>query len=153
MYPICGTGECSKELEQWCSSVKPGEGRLAKCMTDQLADEAKPGYKNAKSSTECAAELAAFKVDRADNINRDIPLAVACKSDAEKLCADKYEVGRQIPIRAAPSSALMSGSCMFCCSSPSGGLLQRVFWRCLAWGNCKQLLGREGPPRVPQDLP
>ena len=57
-----GAGACSKELEQWCSSVKPGEGRLAKCMTDQLADEAKPGFKAAKSSAECAAEVAAFKV-------------------------------------------------------------------------------------------
>jgi Golgi apparatus protein 1 len=79
-------------LDQWCGAVKPGEGRLAKCITDQLAEAAKPGYSGIKVSDKCKKALTDFKVERAENINRDLPLAKACKSDAEKLCADKHEV-------------------------------------------------------------
>ena len=87
------SGPCQEELDQWCAAVKPGEGRLAKCMTDQLADEAKSGYAGTKTSEACKKALSAFKIERSDNINRDLPLAKACKADAEKLCAGKFEVG------------------------------------------------------------
>lgn len=87
------SGPCQEELDQWCAAVKPGEGRLAKCITDQLADEAKPGYAGTKTSETCKTALSTFKIERSDNINRDLPLAKACKADAEKLCAGKFEVG------------------------------------------------------------
>lgn len=79
-------------MDQWCAAVKPGEGRLAKCITDQLADEATPSYSGSKVGDKCKKALTEFKIQRAENINRDLPLAKACKADAEKLCADKYEV-------------------------------------------------------------
>jgi len=37
---------------------------------------------------DCKAELAAFKADAATNVNKNLPLAVACASDAARLCAD-----------------------------------------------------------------
>ncbi len=89
-------GPCLEELDQWCAAVKPGEGRLAKCITDQLADESKPGYAGTKTSEPCKKALTSFKIERSDNINRDLPLAKACKTDADKLCAGNFEVGQQI---------------------------------------------------------
>ena len=53
-----------------------------------------------------------IQVDRAENINRDIPLATACKADAEKLCADKYEVG---PVQACPYMCRSPSPCHACC--------------------------------------
>jgi hypothetical protein len=101
---VCAcSGACQTELDQWCGNVKPGEGRLAKCMADELADEAKPGYKGTKASAACAVELERFRIARSQNINADLPLAKACKADADKLCATKYDVR-------APAAAHACGS-------------------------------------------
>lgn len=86
------SGPCQEELDEWCAAVKPGEGRLAKCMTDQLAAEAKAGYTGTRTADKCKKALSDFKIERSENINRDLPLAKACKADAERLCADKFEV-------------------------------------------------------------
>ncbi|KAK9821811.1 hypothetical protein WJX81_008502 [Elliptochloris bilobata] len=86
---ISTTGDCQEELDQWCGAVKPGEGRLARCMTDQLSEEAKDGYSGPKTSERCKKTLSSFRIDRAGNINSDLPLARACKADAEKLCANR----------------------------------------------------------------
>ena len=74
--------------------MKPGEGRLAKCLGDELAVEGQAGHKGVKVSEGCKKELMSFKIQRSTNINMDLPLAKACKSDAEKFCANKYEVSR-----------------------------------------------------------
>lgn len=73
--------------------MKPGEGRLAKCLGDELNVEGQAGSKGAKMSEGCKKELISFKIQRSTNINMDLPLAKACKADAEKFCANKYEVG------------------------------------------------------------
>ncbi|CAK0736969.1 hypothetical protein CVIRNUC_000833 [Coccomyxa viridis] len=88
---ISTTGPCQEELDQWCAAVKPGEGRLANCLGGELAVEGQAGHKGAKISDACKKELTGFKIDRSTNINMDIPLAKACKADAEKHCANKYE--------------------------------------------------------------
>ena len=93
-------GPCQEELDQWCAAVKPGEGRLANCLGGELAVEGQAGHKGAKISDACKKELTGFKIDRSTNINMDIPLAKACKADAEKHCANKYEVG---PFSTAPT--------------------------------------------------
>ena len=72
--------------------MKPGEGRLAKCLGDELAVEGQAGSKGSKMSAGCKQELTSFKIQRSTNINMDLPLAKACKADAEKFCANKYEV-------------------------------------------------------------
>ena len=89
-------GECQDELDKWCAAVKPGEGRLAKCLGDELTVEGQAGSKGAKMSEGCKKELTSFKIQRSTNINMDLPLAKACKADAEKFCANKYEVGCQV---------------------------------------------------------
>ncbi|CAL5218414.1 g90 [Coccomyxa viridis] len=88
---ISTTGECQDELDKWCAAVKPGEGRLAKCLGDELTVEGQAGSKGAKMSEGCKKELTSFKIQRSTNINMDLPLAKACKADAEKFCANKYE--------------------------------------------------------------
>ena len=93
-------GDCQTEVDQWCPAVKPGEGRLAKCMADQLAAEARADYKGGRTGKACARELDGFRLGRSRNINADLPLAKACKADADKLCATKYDV-RPLP-HAAP---------------------------------------------------
>jgi len=89
---MCRAGSCQDELDKWCAAVKPGEGRLAKCLGDELAVEGQAGHKGVKISEGCKKELMSFKIQRSTNINMDLPLAKACKSDAEKFCASKYEV-------------------------------------------------------------
>ena len=99
---VCAcTGPCQEELDQWCAAVKPGEGRLANCLGGELSVEGQAGHKGAKISDACKKELTSFKIERSTNINMDIPLAKACKADAEKYCANKYEVG---PVSTAPTS-------------------------------------------------
>eukprot|EP00884_Botryococcus_braunii_P022595 jgi/Botrbrau1/9019/Bobra.0148s0119.1 len=90
-----GTGDvsvtegCSDDVDTFCPEVKPGEGRMAKCFGDQLAEEAKKDYNNEKKlSAECKKELDAFLKGRSENINKDLPLAKACLGDVEKLCAN-----------------------------------------------------------------
>ncbi len=69
-------------------------------MTDQLAEEAKDGYKGARTGAPCQKALSGFRVARAGNINADLPLARACKADAEKLCANRPAA--RAPAQAAP---------------------------------------------------
>ena len=88
-----GAGPCQEELDQWCAAVKPGEGRLANCLAGELSVEGQAEHKGAKMSDACKKDLTTFKLQRSTNINMDIPLAKACKVDAEKHCANKYEVG------------------------------------------------------------
>ena len=86
------TGPCQDELDKWCAAVKPGEGRLAKCLGGELSVEGQAGHTGAKISATCKQELTSFKIQRSTNINMDLPLAKACKADAEKFCANKFEV-------------------------------------------------------------
>lgn len=96
------TGECSSDINVFCADVKPGASQLADCLTQQLAEEQKEGYSGNKVSARCVKELDAFKIHRASNINKNVPLctycrvvvysdthcstAKACKDDAEKFC-------------------------------------------------------------------
>ena len=40
-------------------------------------------------SGECRQELASFKADRATNVNKDVPLALACRRDIRRHCRPK----------------------------------------------------------------
>ncbi len=80
MYVVDLAGKCTDDLDLICPEVKPWEGRLAKCLSDQLAEEAKKDYKGDNHvSADCKKELDAFLVDRSQNINKGLPLAEACK--------------------------------------------------------------------------
>lgn len=83
---VSTTGDCASDVKFFCKSTKPGEGRIAACLSNQLDQEENGAVTGRKIAPQCAEELRAFKIDRAENINKDLKLAVACKSDAEKYC-------------------------------------------------------------------
>ena len=58
-------GPCQTEVDAFCLEVKPGEGRLAKCLSQQLAEEDKPKYDGTRTSDACKKELDKFHIDRA----------------------------------------------------------------------------------------
>jgi hypothetical protein len=107
------TGSCKADIAHFCENTKPGEGRLAACLTNQQEAEAAGTATGRKLAPECATELRQYKIDRcgqhgqgchqllpvtqrltpaaprvhsAENINKDLQLAVACKEDADKFC-------------------------------------------------------------------
>ncbi|KAG1672451.1 hypothetical protein FOA52_013237 [Chlamydomonas sp. UWO 241] len=80
------TGACKADIKSFCDDTQAGEGRLAQCLTDRVR-ETKAGNKaGRKLSKKCTEDLAAFKIDRSSNINKDVPLARACKDDVSKWC-------------------------------------------------------------------
>jgi hypothetical protein len=69
---------CKSELESWCQSVTPGEGRLLACLyahEDQLSGQC-----------EFALYDAAVRLDRA--ISALTYVASECRSDIQSLCAE-----------------------------------------------------------------
>ncbi len=42
---------------------------------------------------ECQEELYRYYVNRGSNINKNVPLATACKADAEKYCKNLLDTG------------------------------------------------------------
>lgn len=80
------TKNCKADIKYFCSTVKPGEGRLSLCLKNQIEEEEKGSVTGRKTTAECREELQQFMMDRATNINKDLPLATACKVDAEMFC-------------------------------------------------------------------
>lgn len=62
-------GPCSNDLKKYCARVKPGEGRVAKCMADNFR----------KLEPSCQATVQAA-------LNKRGGMMKACKADAEKFC-------------------------------------------------------------------
>lgn len=81
-------GSCKAEIKNYCSDVEAGEGKLADCLSEQIA-QSEVGDDSTDSvsvSDECRETVYQFKIRRDSNINANIPLAKACKVDAEKFC-------------------------------------------------------------------
>uniref|UniRef100_A0A061QLM5 Golgi apparatus protein 1 n=1 Tax=Tetraselmis sp. GSL018 TaxID=582737 RepID=A0A061QLM5_9CHLO len=90
---VSTTGACATDIDSFCVDVTPGGGRIAECLTGHLKEAEKSKKAEAGSgglSTDCLDELAEFKADRSTNINKDLPLATACKDDAKKFCTEEY---------------------------------------------------------------
>lgn len=88
---VSTTGACSADIDSFCVDITPGGGRISDCLTGQIKQAEK--MKDAAGeglSDDCLDELAEFKADRSTNINKDLPLATACKEDARKLCTPEY---------------------------------------------------------------
>jgi hypothetical protein len=62
-------GACSEDLKRYCARVKPGEGRVAKCMADNFR-QLRPG---------CQATVQAA-------LDKRGAMAKACKAEAQKFC-------------------------------------------------------------------
>ena len=88
---VSTTGACRFDLSVFCPGTPPGASRLEACLSNQVeAEEAEgSGGSGARVLTsECRAELHAFKLARSQNINANLPLARACKGDVTKFCAE-----------------------------------------------------------------
>ncbi|KAK9797745.1 hypothetical protein WJX73_005342 [Symbiochloris irregularis] len=84
---ISTTGLCDHDIDAFCAKVRPGELRLATCLSNQKTEEEKGNVEGKKLSDDCRKEMAAFKIDLGTNINMNIPLSRACAADSTKLCA------------------------------------------------------------------
>ena len=62
-------------MDQFCFEVKPGGGRLARCLKEQLTEQEKPGYTDAKISETCKADLDKFIIDKAGEAAQPIHFA------------------------------------------------------------------------------
>jgi len=82
------TNACVEDVKFFCKTIKPGEGRISACLTNQLNEEQKGSATGRTISEPCKEEMRDFKVDRATNINKDIRLATHCKQDVVKFCND-----------------------------------------------------------------
>jgi hypothetical protein len=72
-------GPCKADIEKFCKDVKPGQGRIVKCLQAH-ENELSPACKN---------EIAAEKEKTKEFIN-------SCKPDAEKFCKDVRPGGGRI---------------------------------------------------------
>ncbi|GIL70396.1 hypothetical protein Vretimale_3583 [Volvox reticuliferus] len=84
------TGNCLEEIKLHCDGFDVGEGALADCVSDLIAEseirEVESDTDPPSISDACREEVYQYKISRNTNINRNIPLAKACKVDAEKHC-------------------------------------------------------------------
>lgn len=64
---VSTTADCSSDIKFFCKTTKPGEGRIAACLGNQLDQEENGAVTGRKISAQCTEELRAFKIDRFDN--------------------------------------------------------------------------------------
>jgi len=84
---IDATGNCLEEIKNYCSDLTAGGSELADCISDHITEsEAGTGDDVPHISDACREEVYQFKVQRDSNINLNVPLAKACKIDAETKC-------------------------------------------------------------------
>ncbi|GBF94315.1 hypothetical protein Rsub_06937 [Raphidocelis subcapitata] len=96
---VSPSGRCKADVVAFCKDLPPGEGRLGACLTERLEVERKGNEQGRKVSDACREELFKYKLDRNTNINKDTPLAYACKDDVAKGCpkaSDASEPGSVI---------------------------------------------------------
>lgn len=91
---ISPTGPCSADVKAFCKDIAAGESHLATCITKRLRAEKQGNVVGRKVSKKCAKDLASFKIDRSSNINKDVPLARACKDDVGKFCSAKSDASQ-----------------------------------------------------------
>jgi hypothetical protein len=82
-------GACAKyTAASSCKKVARGEGRLAECISGAV--EAKEAGTAESSEVpvpeDCQEEVYQYYINRNPNINKNIPLARACKADVAKMC-------------------------------------------------------------------
>lgn len=88
---VSTTNNCTVDIDVFCTDITPGEGRLAKCLKEQLAEERLGNSQGRSVSEACKFELKSFEYLRATNINLNIPYAKACASDIAEHCEDVTE--------------------------------------------------------------
>ncbi|KIZ00875.1 hypothetical protein MNEG_7090 [Monoraphidium neglectum] len=89
-------GDCADFIpSSSCKDVDFGDGRVAECLSQIIAaaEAADTEAEGESVPIACASELATFFIKRSKNINANVPLARACKADAERLCNNTYLFG------------------------------------------------------------
>eukprot|EP00882_Tetradesmus_deserticola_P009845 GHRQ01010403.1.p1 GENE.GHRQ01010403.1~~GHRQ01010403.1.p1 ORF type:complete len:576 (+),score=223.19 GHRQ01010403.1:287-2014(+) len=87
-------GKCKEFLSSSvCKDVEAGEGGVANCISEAIsaAEAGEEGAENVPD--DCQEDVYQFMITRGKNINANIPLAKACKADAEKLCKNTWVFG------------------------------------------------------------
>lgn len=85
---ISTTGHCKGDVASFCSTIKAGRRRVADCLQAQVAKQDSGNVQGKTVKEACLTELAEFQANLTTNVNKDIPLAIACEADAKKLCSD-----------------------------------------------------------------
>ena len=88
---VSTTHNCSVDIDVFCTDVAPGEGRIAKCLSEQISEEKLGNSEGRSVSESCKYELKTYLYLRATNINLHVPYAKACKVDIDKHCEDITE--------------------------------------------------------------
>eukprot|EP00798_Chlamydomonas_sp_ICE-L_P019059 gene19059-25662_t len=81
-------GPCKGDIKAFCKDVTEGESRVANCLSKRIRASKLANVAGTKVNQKCIDEMVAFRIDRSDNINKDVPLAKACVEDAAKLCPE-----------------------------------------------------------------
>ncbi|KAI8475756.1 MAG: hypothetical protein J3K34DRAFT_453290 [Monoraphidium minutum] len=89
---VLPSGPCKADVKAFCKDITVGESRVAMCLSKRQAAEKKGNVVGRTLSDKCIEDLAAYKIARSKNINRDAGLARACKGDAEKHCKDASDI-------------------------------------------------------------
>ena len=71
---------CSEERSVFCKSVKPGKGRVFKCLQENMA---KPDF-----STSCRAEVEKRQLRMQENWQLDYGVSHECKTEVDSVCAE-----------------------------------------------------------------
>eukprot|EP00898_Chlorokybus_atmophyticus_P007954 jgi/Chlat1/815/Chrsp104S01269 len=83
------TGSCERDIQLFCKGIKPGESRLADCLTKQLNIEKKGIDDSANMlSDACKDEVHEFKVEKSKDFAINTKLEAACKEHVVGLCSD-----------------------------------------------------------------
>ena len=69
--------------------MQPGENRIRDGLLNQKNEELTGNAVGRTVSKDCYKELFVFLMDESTNINKDIPMAKACKKDVKKHCKNE----------------------------------------------------------------
>ncbi len=86
---ISSSGSCAKYIPtSSCKNVTAGEGRLADCISGAVEAKEAGTASGAEPSVpeDCTEDVYQYYINRNTNINKNIPLARACKNDVSKMC-------------------------------------------------------------------
>lgn len=79
-------GACKADVKALCKDVSPGDDRLLLCLVKRMKQAQQGNIAGRRVSEKCQQDVAKYKIERSQHINRDVALARACKEDTEKLC-------------------------------------------------------------------
>jgi len=80
-----GFKACSEEMAVYCKNIRPGKGRMYRCLQQNLG--------KVDFSSSCRGEVEKKQARMAGNWRMDFGVAKNCQADVQKLCKDKVGAG------------------------------------------------------------